>query len=489
MKWYSLRLRLIAGGIVAILIALAIAGGGLVLLFERHVARTLADDLDVHLKQLLAGIDVDAQGNIVLTQPPADPRFTDPLSGLYWQISGDRGQVLRSRSLWDTTMTLPADELAPGEIHQHEVRGPAGARMLVAERAVNLGTGDRHVAVRVAVAADLVRVGAATSAFARELAVALGVLGCVLAIATSIQVALGLRPLDALRRGVADIRAGRIRRLPAAVPSEVEPLVEEVNALVDAQAAEIERSRSRAADLAHGLKTPLAALNADAARLHEGGEHVIAREIEAVVEAMSRHVDREMARARVRALRGADVSTELKPLAESLIATLARTPAGKRVTFEARISENVHLPIDRTDLAEVLGNLLENAARHAAALVRITVRPGLGPPISIEDDGKGLAPSQLSRVLERGARLDERGEGAGLGLAIVQDVLDAYDWRLDLAGSDLGGLSATIGPKVPPGRQLAHPATSLTKSDRIGARSIALEACGTLLEVTTRAPA
>jgi signal transduction histidine kinase len=456
MKWYSLRLRLIAGGIVAILIALAIAGGGLVLLFERHVARTVADDLDVHLKQLLAGIDVDAQGKIVLTQPPADPRFSDPLSGLYWQIGDGRGQILRSRSLWDTTMTLPADELAPGEVHHHEVRGPAGARMLVAERAVNLGAGDRQVAVRVAAAADLVRVWAAASAFARDLAIALGVLGCVLAIATSIQVALGLRPLDALRRGVADIRAGRIRRLPPAVPSEVEPLVEEVNALVDAQAAEIERSRSRAADLAHGLKTPLAALTADAARLHESGEHAIARDIEAVAEAMSRHVDREMARARVlgRALRGVDVSTELKPLVESLVATLVRTPAGKRVAFERRISENLRLPIDRTDLAEVLGNLLENAARHAAGLVRITAMPGLpGPAITIEDDGKGLTPSQLPRVLERGVRLDERGEGAGLGLAIVQDVLDAYDSRLDLASSDLGGLKVTIAPKITAGKR------------------------------------
>lgn len=458
MKWYSLRLRLIAGGIVAILIALAMAGGGLVLLFERHVARTLADDLDVHLKQLLAGIDVDAQGNIVLTQPPADPRFADPLSGLYWQINDARGQLLRSRSLWDTTMTLPADEPAPGEVHQHEVQGPGGARLLVAERAVSIMAGDRRVAVRVAAAADRARVAAAASAFAKELALALGLLGFILAIATSVQVGLGLRPLDALRRGVADIRAGRSRRLPVSVPAEVAPLVEEVNALVDAQAAEIERSRSRAADLAHGLKTPLAALTADAARLREGGEHAIARDIESVAEAMSRHVDREMARARVRgrALRGMDVSTELKPLVDSLLATLSRTPTGKRVTFETHIGESLRLPIDRTDLAEVLGNLLENAARHAGGLVRVTAQPGLGgTPIAIEDDGKGLSPGQLPRVLERGVRLDERGEGAGLGLAIVQDVLDAYEWRLELAGSDLGGLKATIGPKLTPDRQLA----------------------------------
>jgi signal transduction histidine kinase len=460
MKSYSLRLRLIGSGIVAILIALAIAGSGLVLLFERHVVRSLAADLDVHLKQLLASIDADTQGNLVLTQPPADPRFMDPLSGLYWQISDVRGQLLRSRSLWDATLALPRDEPAPGEVHQHEVQGPAGARMLVAERAISLTADDRRIAVRVAVATDLARASAAAAAFAKDLAVALGLLGCILAIATSIQVGLGLRPLRALRRGVADIRAGHSRHLPAAVPAEVKPLVEEVNALLDVQVAEIERSRSRAADLAHGLKTPLAALTADAARLHKGGEHAIARDIEAVAEAMSRHVDRELARARVRGrvLHGADIATELRTLVDSLIATLTRTPAGNRVRFEARIGQDLRLPIDRTDLAEVLGNLLENAARHAGGLVRVTAQRGLtGPPIAIEDDGKGLSTMQLPRALERGVRLDQRGEGAGLGLAIVQDVLDAYQWQLDLSASELGGLKATIAPKLTPERQPLAP--------------------------------
>lgn len=296
----SLRLRLVAGGIAAIVIALVIAGIGLTLLFERHVARTIAADLDVHLKQLLAGIDVDPQGRLVVTRPPADPRFADPLSGLYWHIAGDRGQMLRSRSLWDTVLSIPDDNPLPGEIHHHEVQGPANARLLIAERRISLSIGGRTELVRVTVAADLARVSAAASAFARDLVVALGLLGLVLAIATSIQVSLGLRPLDALRRGIAGIRSGLSRRLPQAVPIEVRPLVEEVNALLDAQEREIERSRDRAADLAHGLKTPLAALAADASRLRERGEAAIARDIDMVGEAMSRHVDRELALARVR---------------------------------------------------------------------------------------------------------------------------------------------------------------------------------------------
>ena len=452
MRWGSLRLRLIAGGIVAILVALTVAGGGLVLLFERHVTRSLADDLDVHLKQLLAGIDIDPQGQLVITRSPTDPRFADPLSGLYWQVTDDRGQFLRSRSLWDTRLVLPNDELSPGELHHHEISGPAHARLLVAERRVFLTVGNRRTPVRVAVAADLARVSQAAIAFGRDLIIALGLLGLVLAIATSIQVGLGLRPLDALRRGIAEIRSGRRQRLPVAVPVEVKPLVEEVNALLDAQDREIERSRSRAADLAHGLKTPLAALAADAARLRERGEAAIAQDIEAVGDAMSRHVDRELARTRVRGTAGhrGSRSTTLAPLVRSLVATLSRTPDGMCVSFEQQIPDAVQVSLDRADLAEVLGNLLENAARHAKARVRMTIDPTGGPSIVIEDDGAGIAPEQRPRVLERGARLDERGDGAGLGLAIVQDVLNAYGWGLELAGSDFGGLKVTIAPIKPP---------------------------------------
>jgi signal transduction histidine kinase len=450
MKRRSLRLRLIAGGIAAILLALAVSGAGLTVLFERHIARTMADDLDVHLKQLLSAIDVDAQDHLVLGQPPSDPRFGDPLSGLYWQISSDRGDLVRSRSLWDTTLALPADEPLPSEVHRHEVRGPGDTRVLVAERRISLTVGDRRIPVRVAVAADLARLSAAARTFARDLGIALGLLGLVLAVATSIQVVLGLRPLGALRRGVADIRAGRLHRLPAAVPVEVGPLVEEVNALLEMQEREIERSRGRAADLAHGLKTPLAALAADARRLQEQGAHAIAREIEVVVAAMSRHVDRELARVRLRgtAQRGVATSTELGPLVQSLIATLKRTPAGTQVTFESHVADGTTVPFDRADLAEALGNLLDNAARHAASRVRVTAS---ADRIAIEDDGPGITPAARTSVIETGARLDQRTGGTGLGLAIVQDVLAAYGWRLDLGTSHLGGLKAALAPAVASG--------------------------------------
>ncbi len=446
----SLRLRLVAGGAAAIAIALTIAGVALTLLFERHVARTVAQDLEVHLKQLLAGIDLDLDNRIVVNRPPADPRFADPLSGLYWQISDDRGQVLRSRSLWDTTLPVPVDEPAAGEVHQHEIPGPAGARLLAAERRIVLKIGERQAPVRVAAAVDLSRVADARTAFASDLVFALGLLGIVLAAATAIQVNLGLQPLDTLRQGIVHIRSGRSRHLAAQGPDEVRPLVDEVNALLDAREKDVISSRNRAADLAHGLKTPLAALAADGERLRQKGETLIADEIEGVIDTMRRHVDRELARARVH---GRDYSvpgaaTLLLPLARSLIATLSRTPAGGDIQYETMIGDNIVAPFDRTDLAEIMGNLLENATRHARSRVRIAAKmaPG-GLAIEIEDDGLGIAPDLRAAALARGVRLDERGDRTGLGLAIVQDVLDAYHWSLHLDASELGGLKASCCAK------------------------------------------
>jgi signal transduction histidine kinase len=235
-------------------------------------------------------------------------------------------------------------------------------------------------------------------------------------------------------------------------PAEVRPLVDEVNALLDAGEKEIVRSRNRAADLAHGLKTPLAALAADGSRLRQKGEIEIADEIEAVIDAMRRHVDRELARARVKGRDriGSAVSTPLLGLVRSLIATLSRTAAGAAIHYRTNISEDMMAPFDRTDLAEILGNLLENATRYAKSQVRITARktPN-GMAIDIEDDGPGVVPEQRSVVLARGARLDERGDRTGLGLAIVQDVLDAYGWRLELNSSGLGGLRVTCHGRRP----------------------------------------
>lgn len=159
---------------------------------------------------------------------------------------------------------------------------------------------------------------------------------------------------------------------------------------------------------------------------------------------MRRHIDRELARARTRGgdrLRP-DIATAIAPLVQSLVSTVARTDTSGRIKYQIAIPDDLIVPFDRADLAEVLGNLLENATRHAKSLVRIQVNSD-GTAMTVEDDGPGIALNLRSTAMERGSRLDQRGNGTGIGLAIVQDVLDAYRWTLQLQTSELGGLKAS----------------------------------------------
>ncbi|NOT72157.1 MAG: sensor histidine kinase [Hyphomicrobium sp.] len=442
MKSGSLRLRLVAGGAVAIIAALVVAGAGLTYLFERHVLRSLAGDLEIHLRQALASINLNAAGQPQLLREPADPRFAEPLSGLYWQLNSDTSVVTRSRSLWDAALKLPTDQLAIGEVHQHRVSGPGGSDLLAVERTIFLKANDTRMPVRVVIAADLGKVAQARRSFVADLVPSLALLACVLAAAAWVQIGLGLRPLKRVRDGISAIRTGRSEKLDATVPSEVSPLVDEINSLLTAQENDLQRARGRAADLAHGLKTPLSALASDVRSLRERGDGETAARIEEVGEAMRRHVERELARARIRGMRGFGTAphTPLRPLVEALVSIQSRGLIEQRLTFQIDVDPSRQIAMDKADAAEVIGNLLENASRYARTTVKIGCQAD--GRVVIEDDGPGVPEAMRSWVRERGGRLDQRPDGAGLGLAIVQDVLAAYDRQLLLETSPLGGLRA-----------------------------------------------
>jgi len=440
----SLRLRLIAWGTIAIIAALIVAGTGLSFLFERHVMRSLASDLETDLRQAIGTVELDASDRPFLRRAPSDPQFTEPLSGLYWQVSTEAGGITRSRSLWDVTLQLDHDALVPGETHRHRITGPGNGKLLAVERSVILQSRAGPVAVRVVFAAGTERVQTVRRSFEADLVPALALLGAALAAAMWMQISLGLRPLMRVKEAIKGVREGRAQQLDGPTPNEVEPLVAEINSLLAAQALELERSRGRAADLAHGLKTPLAALAADVRTLEENGETEIAAHIKDVGEAMRRHVERELTRARIRGTprAGLQPSTHLRPLVETLCAMQKRSEAGSNIDFEIKLPSAAAIAMDKADLAEVLGNLIENAARYARTKVRVS-RNADGH-IAVEDDGPGIPLALQDAVFERGRRLDERTAGTGLGLAIVQDVLEAYGRKLRFETSQLGGLSATF---------------------------------------------
>jgi len=295
----SLRLRLLVAGAVSILIALGVAAFGLSILFERHVERRMAADLTLVLDRLLAGLERDADGKLTVADPPDDPRFERPLSGLYWQILREPHDLIdRSRSLWDSDLPLPEDELSEGALHQHRIAGPGGTTLLAVERRVVLPARLGGGPVRLVVARDLADLSVATSDFTSELLPYMGLVALLLGIASAVQVRVGLAPLAAVRNRLAAIRSGRAERLGTSFPDEVQPLAAEVDALLASRDRQIETARARAADLAHGLKTPLQVLAGDIERLTRQGETAIAADLAAVGESMRRHVERELARAR-----------------------------------------------------------------------------------------------------------------------------------------------------------------------------------------------
>jgi len=426
----SLRLRLALAGAIAVSVALVLTAFGLSALFATHVERRALSELSVHLDQLLAGL-ARADGALVLATRPADPRFRRPYGGLYWQIeAGDT--LLRSRSLWDHVLSLPQDELTDGQVHRHDLIGPNRTRLLVLERSVTLPRRLGGDEVRVAVALQRADLDAARTAFATDMAPYLGLLAATLILAGWVQVAVGLRPFRAIGAHIAALRAGRAERMGSDWPKEVRPLAAELDALLAAREADIVRARARAGDLAHGLKTPLQALMGEANRLRARGNSQAAEGIEDVAEAMRRHIDRELARART-AARARHAEADPAQVANRVAAVLRRTPSGARLSWTLDLAEGLTAAIDPDDLAEALGALAENAVRHAASAVTLTARARENwLHLIVDDDGPGIPEALRTALTRRGARLDESVPGTGLGLAIAAEIAEAAGGSLEL---------------------------------------------------------
>lgn len=431
----SIRLRLWSAAAISIVLALAIAGVGLSYLFERHVERRVESELTVELNQLIAGTVLDG-GILQVTSPPIDPRFKVPLSGYYWQVEDTTtGRIVRSRSLWDEALTLPPAGRDDGSIHLREISGPAKAGLIAVDRLI-VDPGGRSF--RAIVAEDHQTVAVALAQYIAELAPALLLLAVALIVANFVQISIGLKPLEGLRLAVHDVVARRRARLDVVAPDEVQPLANEIDRLLDEQEKALVRARSRATDLAHGLKTPLQVLSSDIRTLRAKGETVLADEIEGSSAAIRRHVERELARARLAPDIVPGSATSVADVARDVVAVVSRTPRGSIIGFAVDVKDDVRAAVDAGDLAEILGNLLENAGRFATSSVRIDGwTMGDSTTLIVADDGPGIADADKPAALLRGIRLDA-GTGTGLGLAIVSDIVAAYHGRVQLADAEPG---------------------------------------------------
>ncbi len=430
----SLSRRMIL--IAAVWITVLLIGGGIALdrVLTSSVERSFDNQLEYVLTAMIASAEIGNDGEVKMNRPLGDQRFLEPNSGLYWQITGKGAIPFPSRSLWDRelkTQVIPNDRA----VHFRNSREFRDEPLRIAERSIILPDSDIYWIFMVGQSRD------SLDAQIRELRSVLVTSFLLLALGLIILVALqtfyGLWPLRAVRQAIAQMRSGRESRVTEALPDEVMPMVNELNALLDHNEKQAEESRRHAGNLAHALKTPLTVImNSATAKAGDLDETVI-RE----ATTMRRQVDHHLARARAVGRRGhshsrADVWDSLESVerAVSRLYSHIRLDMAGDKTLAARV--------ERQDLDEMLGNLIENAAKYGGGSVFVTVEEaGNFVEMLVEDDGKGIPENERERIFDRGARLDTGKPGTGLGLAIVRDVAEIYDGSVSLEESeDLGGL-------------------------------------------------
>lgn len=403
-------------------------------LFETGLRRNLADDLREETEGLLIAMVRGTEG-FKLDATRLNPRYQRAFSGHYFRIELPT-RSWRSRSLWDAEPAWPGDNGLARDL----VDGPQGQRLL-SYRAEYHRDGQLIV---ISVARDYTPI---LESFAQVRLGGLGLVGVALFILLLLQryaVKLAMRPLERARRQIAQLQQGERQQLDIQAPVELQPLVEQINHLLAHTDETLKRSRHALGNLGHALKTPLAVLGSLVRHEELQAHPQLQAALREQLEQIQQRVARELGRARLAGdvLPGAyfDCAAELAPLFDTLHMIHRR---GLHLHWHTH--EDCRLPWDREDMLELLGNLLDNACKYARSEVLLSIEPTPeGYLIRVEDDGPGIPEDQREAVLERGTRLDERAEGHGLGLGIVRDILAAWNGRLTLGQSALGGLQASV---------------------------------------------
>jgi signal transduction histidine kinase len=440
MKIQSIRVRLLIASGAMMLLALIASGVSISLIFQRHVENRVQQELEKHYIQLMSVVSVQPDGTIKLSKELTDPRFTLPLSGLYWQIDLHGKPLARSKSLWDERLNVPTPPVDSVDTHIHALAGPDGQNLFSLEKAVFLDHAGTEQFYVVTVGVERGEISDTVLSLSRDLAPALGVLGFVLLLATWVQLTLGLKPLSTIENAVHGIREGGRSRVDEAVATEVKPLVSELNALLAANEERNKAARHRAADLAHGLRTPLAILGSLSRTVEDAGMRREGCKIRLQTEHMRQQVERELAKALSSTEEVADW-VGLRAGIERLVRVVSMAPSATRLMWDVDIPRDAAVLITRNDFNEIVGNILENAQKWARSKVVIGLD---GPTLRIEDDGHGVVAENVIKLTERGFTTGDGRTSNGLGLAIVQELVNKNRMTLRFSTSQHGGLSVQL---------------------------------------------
>ncbi|WP_181704154.1 sensor histidine kinase [Chthonobacter albigriseus] len=442
----SLALRLVVSA--AIWSAIALAGAGFLLseLYRTSLERSFDARLAVYQKTLAGRVAAAGEGEAPDLENLGEPRFILPLSGWYWLVRdpGTGFVTASSRSLFGELLEVP-EPPRDGTVAGSYVIGPSSTELRLVVQRVRIGA-DRQLDVAVAGNADELK--ADIAAFQLRVFLTLTVFALGLVFATVLQVYLGLKPLETMRASLAAIRQGRAVRLEGEMPREIAPLAQELNALIEANSAIVERARSHVGNLAHALKTPLSVILNEA----RAEDTPVAVKVAEQVGVMKAEVDRYLDRARMAAERRfVGTTAEVMRSVDGVAAVLRRAYPDKGLRIATEGPATLKVRMERRDLDELVGNLMDNACKFGRSEVRATVSAepdgAAGRPmvtIRVEDDGPGVPDDRMPDVLRRGRRLDESVPGSGLGLSIVDELVEVYGGRLAFTRSDLGGLAVSV---------------------------------------------
>jgi signal transduction histidine kinase len=424
-----------------VIASLFAAGLALQYLFNINIERSARENMEAALARLAAVI-VPSSEAPALTTPLPDPRYATPFGGRYWQIEAvETGAIARSRSLWDFVIDTSDTDNAIG--YQ---AGPDDTRLIVLTRRLEIEGADGPISFWVTVGQDYGPIHVASQQFSRDVVQVLLPLGILIILAAWLQVIFGLAPIGRVKRAIEAVRSGQTGQLQGHFPTELRPLVQEVNDLLAAREEMMERTRARAADLAHGLKTPLAAVHGIAEQLREKGRDAEATLLQDLSLEMSERIDYQMRLAALRVRTSAHLArSSLNSAVIRTLTVLKKTGRGETLHWIAELTDDCWVDVHRQDLMELVGVTLENAAKWALSRVIIrSMRYEDHAILEICDDGPGIQEDQLKSLGTRGVRLDQSSSGSGLGLAIASEILEINGGSIAFSRAQVGGLIVTI---------------------------------------------
>ena len=441
----SLRIRFLITTVLSIGLALMATAVILNNLFHTYFEARTQQELQTNLLLLTRNVGLDPDGQITITDL-SDPRFSQPLSGYYWQAQIEGADPIVSPSFWATPLSPTRPETA-GLVVFEDIESGSNETLYAASWIVTFGEGANTQNVFLTIAFDHSQIDVYEEKFAFNTALWLAILGVALIFANWLQIRIGLRPVDHVHDEIQKIHKDPKSRLPDTYPTEIQPLASAVNELMETSDQTVKRARESASDLAHGLKTPLTILRAISEDIKPSNAQLdrqkLYDEINIEINKMEHFVERELAKTRD-SYNFAN-KTPVLPVVDRLHSALIRIPKAQHIKWSIAVPETASAPFDEYDLTELLGNLLDNAIRHTHDQISISAAQiDQTCILSISDNGEGVDANEVTTILDRGTHRSGSPESTGIGLSIVRDMCQAHNCELTLNNQSDGGLRVCV---------------------------------------------